>query len=163
LCKKIRKLECKPTSTPIDSKRKLNTEDDEPLEDINQYQRLVEKLIYLMVTRPDHAFAVSQVSQFMHAPRSTHMESIDRILRYLKRTPGKGILMRKNNSNDICGYIDADWVENFDRKFTTGDCTFVYGNIITWKSKKQNIIARSSAEVKYRAMASTTSKLIWIK
>jgi hypothetical protein len=99
----------------------------------------------------------------MHVPRSTHMEAIDRILRYLKRTSGKGILMRKNNSNDIYGYIDTDWAESFDRKFTTGYCTFVYGNIITWKSKKQNIIARSSVEAKYRAMASTTSKLIWIK
>jgi hypothetical protein len=58
----------------------LNTEEGEPLEDINQYQRHVEKIIYLTITRLDLAFVVSQVSQFMHAPRSTHMEAIDRIL-----------------------------------------------------------------------------------
>jgi hypothetical protein len=50
-----------------------------------------------------------------------------------------------------------------DRKSTTGFCTFVGGNLVTWKSKKQNIIARSSAETEYRAMTSTASELIWIK
>jgi hypothetical protein len=71
--------------------------------------------------------------------------------------------MKNNNSNEICGYSDADWAGSYDRKSTTGYCTFVGGNLVTWKSKKQNVIARSSAEAEYRAMASTTSELIWIK
>jgi hypothetical protein len=71
--------------------------------------------------------------------------------------------MKNNISNEICGYSDADWPRSFDKKSTTDFCTFVDGNLVTWKSKKQNIVARSSAEAKYRAMASTTSKLIWIK
>jgi hypothetical protein len=73
------------------------------------------------------------------------MEAIDRILRYLKKTPGKGILIKKNNSNDICGYTDVNWAGSFERKSTTGYCTFICGNIVTWKSKNKNIIARSSA------------------
>jgi hypothetical protein len=72
----------------------------------------------------------------MHVPRSTHMEAIERILRYLKRTLGEGICMKKYYTNDICGYTDADSAGIFDRKFTTGYCTFICGNIITWKSKK---------------------------
>jgi hypothetical protein len=99
----------------------------------------------------------------MHAPRTTHLNAIERILRYLKGTPGKGILMTNNNSNDVCGYSDADWAGSYDRKSTTGFCIFVGGNIATWKSKKQNIVARSSAEAEYRAMASTASELIWVK
>ena len=91
------------------------------------------------------------------------MEAINRILRYLKGNPGKGIWMKNNNSNAICGYSDADWAGSFDRKSTTGFCTFVGGNLVTWKSKKQNVVARSSAEAEYRAMASTASELIWIK
>jgi hypothetical protein len=108
-------------------------------------------------------FTISQVSQFIHAPRTTHIEAIDRILRFLKGTPRRRILMKKHNSNIVCGYIDADWAESFDKNFTIGYCIFVYMNIVTWNSNKQNIIARSSAEAVYRAITSTTSKLIWIK
>jgi hypothetical protein len=71
--------------------------------------------------------------------------------------------MKNNNSNTLCGYSDADWAGSFDRKSTTGFCTFVGGNLVTWKSKKQNVVARSSAETEYRAIASTASELIWIK
>jgi hypothetical protein len=108
LLKEIRKLGCKPVSTPIDYKCKLNSKDGDILSDINQFQRLVGKLIYLTVTRPDISYSVSQVSKFMHALRTSHLKSINRILRYLKGIPGKGILMKNNNSNDVCGYSDAD-------------------------------------------------------
>jgi hypothetical protein len=103
------------------------------------------------------------VTQFMHAPRINHLSAIDRILRYLKCTPGQEIWMRKNGSNDVVGFSDADWARSCDRKSTTGFCTFVGGNLVTWKSKKQNVIARSRAEAEYRAMTSTASELIWIK
>ena len=83
LLNEVGKLGCKPISTPIDYKCKLNSEDGELLPDINHYQRLVGKLIYLTVTRPDISFAVSQVSRFMHAPRTPHLESINKILRFL--------------------------------------------------------------------------------
>ncbi|KAM1418768.1 hypothetical protein ACFXTO_022388 [Malus domestica] len=72
--------------------------------------------------------------------------------------------MKNNGSNHILAYTDADWVGNaLDRKSTTGFCTFVEGNLVTWKSKKQTIIARSSAESEYRAMAATACELIWLK
>jgi hypothetical protein len=71
--------------------------------------------------------------------------------------------MKRNNTNAICCYSDANWAGSFDRKSITDFCTFVGGNLVTWKSKKQNIVARSSAEAEYRAMASTVSELIWIK
>jgi hypothetical protein len=73
----------------------------------------------------------------MHAPRTTHLIAIERILRYLKGTPGKGILMTNNNYNDVCSYSDADWAESFDQKLTTDFCIFVGWNLATWKVKNK--------------------------
>jgi Reverse transcriptase (RNA-dependent DNA polymerase) len=77
LLRETGKLGCKPISTPIDSKVKLNTDDDRPIDNISQFQRVVGKLIYLTVTRPDISFIVSQISQFMHSPKMEHLEAIN--------------------------------------------------------------------------------------
>lgn len=102
------------------------------------YQRLVGKLIYLSHTRPDIAFAVSAVSQFMHDPRSSHMDAVTRILRYLKGCPGKGLLYSPQGSLQVECYTDADWAGSLDdRRSTSGYCTFVGGNLVSWRSKKK--------------------------
>jgi hypothetical protein len=120
---------------------KLGPEDGEILSDIGQYQSLIGQLIYLTVTKPDIAFVVSVVSQFMHALRTSHLSTIDRLLRNLKGTPGQGIWMKKNITNNVVGFSDTDWAGICDRKSTTGFCTFVGKNLVTWKSKKHNIVA----------------------
>jgi hypothetical protein len=141
LLKETGKLGAKPANTPMETNTKLRLEDDELLSDIGQYQKLVGKLICLTITRPDISFAVSMVSQFMHAPRTSHLSAIDRILRYLKCTPGQGIWMRKNGSNDVVGFSNADWAGICDRKSTTDFCTFVGGNL-----KKQEAECYSSLQ-----------------
>ncbi|KAM1116742.1 hypothetical protein ACFX1X_007342 [Malus domestica] len=125
---------------------------------------MVGKLIYLTITRPDISYSVSLASQFMHSSTLVHWEIVKRILRYLKGSVGRGLIMKNNGSNHILAYTDADWAGNaLDRKSTIGFCTFVGGNLITSKSKKQTIIARSSAEAEYRAMTATACELIWLK
>jgi len=107
-----------------------------------RYQKLVGKLIYLSHTRPDIAYAVSVVSQFMHCPSEDHMDAVLRILRYLKLSPRKGLMFSKNNHLRVEGYTDADWAGNItDRKSTAGYFTFVGGNLVTWRSKKHNVVA----------------------
>ena len=153
----------KPAITPIDNKLKIDLT-GEPLTNISCYQRLVSKLIYLTFTCPDISYVVSLVSQFMHAPTMQDLQLVKRILRYLKGSLDIGILMSNNQSTEISAYIDADWVvSHIDKKSTTGYCTFVGGNLVTWKSKKQNVIARSSAEAEYRAMIVTACELISLK
>ncbi|KAB2614533.1 hypothetical protein D8674_039240 [Pyrus ussuriensis x Pyrus communis] len=149
LLKEANMSDAKPIHTPLDMKLKLSLE-GQPLPNISYYQRLVGKLIYLTITRPDIAYS--------------HFNLVKRLLRYLKGSVGRGIIMEKNESTEITGYCDADWAGNsIDRKSTTGYCTFVGGNLVTWKSKKQAVVARSSTEAEYRAMASTACELIWLK
>lgn len=148
----------------MDSSVKLDANNGDLFEDIGRYHRLVGKLIYLTVTRPDITYAVGVVSWFMHAPRKPHWEAICRILRYLNRAPGKGLLYRPSSSLSISGFSNADWAGNYDdRRSTSGYCTFVGRSLVTWRSKKQNIVAQSSAEAEYHAMAHTSCEMLWIQ
>ena len=92
------------------------------------------------------------------------MEAAYRILRYLKGSPGRGLLFEKKAQRTVEVFTDADWAGSItDKRSTSGHCSFFWGNLVTWRSKKQNVVARSSAEAEYRAMASTASELVWIK
>ncbi|XP_052141858.1 uncharacterized protein LOC127761587 [Oryza glaberrima] len=110
--------------------------------------------IVLSQRKPDITYAVSVVSRYMHDPRSGHMDAVYRILRYLKGSPGKGLWFKKNGHLGVEGYCDADWASSLDdRRSTSGYCVFVGGNLVSWRSKKQPVVSRSTAEAEYRAMS----------
>ncbi|CAL5335650.1 unnamed protein product [Camellia sinensis] len=156
-------LGCKPAETPMDTTIKLEESDGSAPSDKGRYQRLVGKLIYLSHTRPDIGFSVSVVSQFMNNPTEKHMTAVIRILRYLKRTPGKGLFFQRTTNRKIEIFSDADWVGSLtDRRSTSGYCSFVWGNAVTWRSKKQSVVACSSAEAEFRAMALGVCEGIWL-
>ena len=98
-----------PVSTPMEENLKLGTHTDQVHANKERYQRLVGRLTYLAHTRPDLAYVLSMVSQFMHSPSEEHMNAIIIILHYLKSSPGKGILFKKGGNLKIKGYTDADW------------------------------------------------------
>ena len=101
-------LGSKAVDTPMDPDQKLSDDPSgEPVEK-GRYQRMVDKLIYLSHTKPDIAFAVSVVSQFMHSPRQTHLDVIFQIVRYLKSAPGKGLFFGKHGHTQVEAYTDAD-------------------------------------------------------
>ena len=156
-------LGCKPVDTPIEVNHNLKENVGEMVY-TERYQRLVGRLIYLSHTRLDIAYAVSLVSQFMHNPRTIHLDVVFRILRYLKSNPGKGLLFSNNGHLGIEAFADADWAGSpNNRRSTSGFCAFVGGNLVTWRSKKQSVVARSSAEAEYRAMAQGVCELLWLK
>jgi hypothetical protein len=114
--------------------------------------------------RPDITYAVSMVSQYMHDSRSGHMEAVYRILRYLKGSPRKGLWFKRNGHLDVEGYYDADWASSLDdRRSTSGYCVFLGGNLVSWRSKKQPIVSRSTAKAEYRAMSVSLCELLWLK
>ena len=130
-------MDSKPACTPLVSKLKLDVE-GEPLTNLRTYQRLVGKLIYLTITRPDIAYAVSLISQFMHSPTLIHWEMVKILLRYLKGSVRRGILMKKNGSTHIMGYTDADWAGNaLDRKSTTGFAPLLGATLLHGRAKSK--------------------------
>lgn len=117
------------------------------------YQRLIGRLIYLNHTRPDIGFSVIMVSRCMNDPKETNMKAVNRIRQYLKKASGKGLHFKKNTSRKIEIFIDADWVGSvIDRRSTNGYCPFVWDNFVTWRSKKQYVVARSIVEAEFRLM-----------
>ncbi|GAV85636.1 LOW QUALITY PROTEIN: hypothetical protein CFOL_v3_29071, partial [Cephalotus follicularis] len=128
------------------------------------YRRLVGKLNYLTITRPDISFAISVVSQFKSAPRTLHWQAILQIIRYLKRAPGQGHLHISGYSDpdasEVAGYSDANWAGcPINRCY----CVFLGGNLVSWKSKKQLIVSRSNVEAENQAMANVSGELQWIR
>jgi hypothetical protein len=135
----------KPASVPMDPGIHLNDKDGALLEDITEYRRLVGRLIYLTISRPDIAYAVNKLSQYVSKPRVPHLQAAHHLLRYLKATTGQGIFFPAVPNLKVSAYVDADWGSCLDsRKSTTGFCIYLGHALISWKSKKQATVARSS-------------------
>ena len=100
-------LDRKPINTPMDPNVKLKPSQGELLRDLGRYRRLVSKLNYLTISRPDISFPVSVVSQFLQSPCDSHWDVAVRILHYVKGNPSQGVLY-ENKGTQIVGYSDAD-------------------------------------------------------
>jgi hypothetical protein len=156
-------LGSKPAPTPLDPSVKLHHEDSAAYDDIAGYRRLIGKLLYLTTTRPDIVFAVQQLSQFLSKPTIVHYETACRVVRYLKGSPGKGLLFPRSSTLQILGFTDADWANCIDtRRSTSGYCFFLGKSLISWRSKKQNTVSRSSTEAEYRALSFASCELQWL-
>ena len=157
-------LDCKPVDTHMDPNVKLVPGQGESLGDPGRYRRLVGKLNYLTITQPNISFLVSVVSQFLQSPCDNHWDAVIRILRYIKSTPGQGVLYENKGHTQVVGYTDVDWVGSpIDRRSTLGYCVFIGGNLISWKSKKQHVMVRFSAEAEYQVMTLVICELIWLR
>ncbi|XP_016901897.1 uncharacterized mitochondrial protein AtMg00810-like [Cucumis melo] len=149
--------------TSLDPNVCLTPFDGVPLEDPTLYRQLVGSLIYLTVTRPDIAYVVHIVSQFMAAPRTIHFTVVLRILRYIKGTLGHGLQFSSQSSLVLSGFSDADWAgDPTDRRSTIGYCFYLGNAFISRRSKKQSVVSRSSTESEYRTLADVTSELLWL-
>ncbi|XP_019072894.1 retrovirus-related Pol polyprotein from transposon RE1 [Vitis vinifera] len=131
--------------TPMELNVKLRKEEGDLLADPSLYRKLVGSLVYLTITRPDISFAVQQVSQFLQTPRHLHLAAVRRIIRYVQGTSTRGLFFLAGNSTRLAAYSDADWAGCADtRRSITGWCVFLGDALISWKSKKQDRVSKSS-------------------
>ncbi|XP_022032286.1 uncharacterized mitochondrial protein AtMg00810-like [Helianthus annuus] len=155
--------DCDPAVTPMDTQQKLSSNSSTPLPDATEYQRLAGALQYLTFTRPDISYAVQQVCIHMHAPTTIHMNALKRDLRYIKGTLSFGLTISPSAADSLISYTDADWGGCPDtRRSTSGYCVYMGDNLLSWSSKRQPTLSRSSAEAEYRGVANVVSEVCWL-
>ena len=154
---------CKPAKFPLPQGLHLSTITGPALDDPEPYRRLIGRLLYLTLTRPDISYAVQHLSQILRSLAEPHYQAVVHVLRYLKGTVNKGLFYPADCDLCLHAYCDADWGScRFSARSLTGYCVFLGSSLISWKTKKQKTVAKSSAEAEYRAMSATTSELEWI-
>ncbi|XP_019053099.1 PREDICTED: uncharacterized protein LOC109114615 [Nelumbo nucifera] len=158
---KINLAAAKPVSSSMATSFQLSRFTREPLSDSTQYRSIVGALQYVTLARPDVAFAVNKVCQFLQSPTDEHWGAVKRNLRYLKGTIDSGLIFSAHSSDTLIAYFDADWASfPNDRRSTGGYGIFLGSHLTLWRAKKQPTIAWSSIEDEFRALANTTTELL---
>lgn len=156
-------LGAKPSPVPVELNHKLISAEG-PLANAQQYRRLVGRLIYLTNTRPELGYIVHILSSFMQKPLLPHWEAALRVVRYLKGCPGQGILLKATASLQVTAYCDSDWSAcPASRRSLSAYIIFLGDSPVIWRTKKQDVVALSSAEAEYRSMSVTVKELKWLK
>ncbi|WVZ57430.1 hypothetical protein U9M48_007816 [Paspalum notatum var. saurae] len=159
-------VNCKPCATPLSSTEKLSRFGGKQLsmEDGTRYRSVVGALQYLTLTRPDLAFSVNKVCQFLHAPTTSHWTAVKRILRYVKHTLHVGLRINRSDSTLVSAFSDADWAGSVDDRRSTGGFAVFFGsNLISWSARKQATVSRSSTEAEYKSLANATAEIMWVQ
>ncbi|XP_019080347.1 uncharacterized mitochondrial protein AtMg00810-like [Vitis vinifera] len=156
-------IDAKPISTPCVVGQHLSTE-GKLFFNPTIIRSLAGALQYLTITRSDLSFSVNSICQFMHAPTEDHFRALKRILCYVKGTPHHGLQLHQQSTHDILVYSNADWVGCLDTccSITGYAIFFFYTNLVSWSSKRQSTVSRSSVEAEYRFLAVATIDIAWI-
>lgn len=157
-------LGAKLVSCPMEPNHSLARATGDLHADSESYRRLVGRLIYLSFTRPNLAYAVHILSQFMQAPCQEHWHAVVRVVLYLKGAPGQGLLLSSSSDFQLTAWCDSDWAScPLTRRSLTGWIIFLGSSPVSWKTKKQHTVSRSSIEAEYRSMAAVTMEIKWLK
>jgi hypothetical protein len=149
--------------TPMKLNVHLTPIDSEPLEDPTRYRHIVGSLVYLGFTRPDISYFVHILSQFVSTPTHIHYSHLLRVLCYLRGISTRRLFFPCSSSLQLQAYCDATWASDpSDHHSLSAYCVFLGSSLIAWKTKKQVVVSRSSAEAELRAMALMTTEVTWL-
>lgn len=160
LLKRFGMMDCAPVSTPMVTGKQYSKQDGIPMTGPYLYRQAIGSLQYLTTTRPDIAYSVNKLSQFLSSPTDVHFQGVKRIFRYLKGTHHLALHIKPCKSLSLTAFTDADWATDVDdRRSTAGICVFLGDTLISWASRKQKVVSRSSTESEYRALADGAAEL----
>ncbi|GJU58423.1 ribonuclease H-like domain-containing protein [Tanacetum coccineum] len=160
ILEKAHMVNCNPSRTPVDTESKQGVDGD-PVCDPTLYRSL--SLQYLTFTRPDISYAVEQVCLHMHDNREPHLSPLKSILRYVQGTLHYGLQLFSSSTTDLVAYSDADWAGcPTTRRSTLRYCVFPGNNLLSWSSKRQPTLSRSSVEAEYRSVANAVTETCWL-
>ncbi|XP_056698539.1 secreted RxLR effector protein 161-like [Spinacia oleracea] len=156
--------DCIAAPAPLSCGLKLTTDEGVLLTEPDVYRRLVGRLLYLSITRPDLSYSVQHLSLFVNSPRVPHLRAALHVLKYLKGTIDEGLWYSAVSTTHLSAYSDVDWSScQYSSRSLSAYAIFLGKNLISWKTKKQRSVSKSSAEAEYRSMSATTSELVWIQ
>jgi hypothetical protein len=167
ILKRFGMTECKPIGNPCDTNLKLTRciEGEDDVTGKVPYQQAVGALLFVaQATRPDIAFAVHNVSKFNNAHNTAHWAAVKRIFRYLKKTENYKLTFTDKKGGELKGFSDADHGSDTDTRKSVSGYVFVFANAaVCWRATKQPIVALSSTEAEYIALAACIQEAIWLK
>ncbi|RVW82656.1 Retrovirus-related Pol polyprotein from transposon RE1 [Vitis vinifera] len=164
ILKKFKMEECKPTSTPMNQKEKFCKEDGAKKVDEGLYRSMIGCLMYLTATRPDIMHVVSLLSRYMHCASEIHFQAAKRVIRYVKGTVDYGIKFSQVQSFNFHGFSDSDWAGCVDdMRSTLGYCFSFGSGVFSWSSRKQEVVAQSTAEAEYIAAVAAVNQALWLR
>ncbi|KAA3477736.1 putative LRR receptor-like serine/threonine-protein kinase [Gossypium australe] len=135
-----------------------------PIDNESECMSIVGALQYIVFTRPDIMFAVNRVCQFMHKPIDHHFKVVKHILRFLQARIDHGVYFTTASRLSLVGYSYASWGNDPDGKRSTSSfCIFIGGNPVSWGSKKQQVVSRSSVEAEYKSLDHATVDITWLE
>ncbi|GJX16419.1 putative ribonuclease H-like domain-containing protein [Tanacetum coccineum] len=164
IMKKFDFMSVKTASTPIETHKPLVKDEEAADVDVHLYRSMIGSLMYLTSSIPYIMFVVCACSRFQVTPKTSHLQAVKRIFRYLKGKPKLGLWYPKESSFDWVAYSDSDYGgANLDKKSTTGGCQFLGHRLILWQCKKQTIVATSTTEAEYVAATNCCGQVLWIQ
>ncbi|GJY47723.1 retrovirus-related pol polyprotein from transposon TNT 1-94 [Tanacetum coccineum] len=164
MLKKFGLEDSKPMKTPMSSDTKLTKDEECESVDSTKYRGMIGSLLYLTASRPDIMFSVCLCARFQEAPKTSHLEAVKRIFRYIKGTTHLGLWYPKGTGIETIVYADSDHARDYvDRKSTSGICTFVGCCLTSWFLKKQTALVISTTEAEYVSAGKACQQALWMK
>jgi hypothetical protein len=157
-------VDSKPIKTPMALNGHLDLNEEGKSVDQKLFRSMIGSVLYLFASRPDIMLSVCMYARFQANPKECHLMAVKRIFRYLVHTPNLGLWYPKGSTFDLLGYSDSDYAGcKVDQKSSTGTCQFLGRSLVSWSSKKQNLVALSTVEAEYVAVGACCAQVLWMK
>lgn len=165
ILKRFNHDQCNPVSTPIEKGMVTdegNYENDRPVPAGTPYREAIGSLLYLAtISRPDISFAVNYLSRHSSGPMMSHWKMVGRVFQYLRGTVDYGI--KFDGGSELVAYTDSDYGGEEESRKSTSGVLLMRGGPLVWFSKKQHVVANSTAEAEYRAAVSSIDDVSWMR